>query len=388
MSEPLSQPPPDLGAYVDLRPFDPPDQELIDAMISHYGILNPGWIAREGNTEVLLMETLALGTAEAAVAVNRLPGAVVEAILHMANVDRDYGAPATCQATVTLADGLGYTIPTGTRFYLTLPTSTVVFLLEPPDVQIASGQTSATLNLISNTNTAAGNGVEPGTRLLLADQLHMVHTVELTTVVTGGRDPETTEVWRDRGVARFRRFSDALVVPRHFDAALDEDPRVGRVLTIDLWDGSVVTPGVPGDNPGHVTVAVIGPDGFELPAADLTALETTVEGQAAAMLDVHVVNAVIDELTIAATVNTAADYDQATVLAAAELRIREYLDPLTWPASEPVRHYELISELDRVPGVNYVVSVTINAAAADYTLSGPRALPRAATNGVTITAGT
>lgn len=387
MSEPLSQPPPDLGAYVDLRIFDPPDQELVDAMVAHYEILNPGWVAREGNTEVLLMETIALGTAEAAVALNRLPGAVVEAILHMAEVAKDYGAPATCQATLTLADGLGYTIPTGTRFYLPLPTRTVVFLLEPPDVQIASGQTSATLNLISSTNTAAANGVEPPTRLILADQLHMVQTVQLATVVTGGRDPETDEAWRDRGVARFRRFSDALVVPRHFDAALDEDPRVGRVVTIDLWDGSVAAPGPVGGDPGHVTVAVIGPDGALLPAADRTELETTVEAQAAAMLDVHVVDVEVDEVTVAATINVRPDYDQTVVLDAANTRVREYIDPLTWPADEPIRHYELISELDRVPGVNYVVSVTINTLAADHPLPSARALPRTAVGGVTITAG-
>lgn len=385
MSEPISFSSPDIGSYVDLRLFDVPDQALIDAMITHYGIVNPGWIAREGNTEVLLMETIALGIAEGVVAINRLPGAVVEAILQLAEVSKDYGAPATATATVTVADGLGYTIPTGTRFYLPLTTGTVVFLSEAPDVTIPSGQTSVIVPIITEINTAAGNGVQAPTRLVLADSLYMVQSVALASTVTGGRDPETDEQWRDRGVARFRRFSDALTVPRHFNAAIDEDARVGRVMTIDLWDGSVVTPGDPGDDPGHVTVAVLGTDGMPLEPADLTELEAMTEGLAAAMLDVHVVDITTDEIDIVAVVHVAAGFAEATVLTNAETTLRQYLDPLNWTVNEPVRHNELVSVLDQSPGVDYVVSITANGSSGDVALSSPRSLPVA--DAVTVTAG-
>lgn len=385
MSEPISFPSPDLGTYIDLRFFDVPDQALIDAMISHYGIVNPGWLPREANTEVLLMETLALGIAEGVVAINRLPGAVVEAILQLAEVSKDYGNPATVTATVTVADGLGYTIPTGTRFYLPLTTGTVVFLSEAPDVTVPSGETSAVVPLITETNTAAANGVGAPARLILADQLYMVQSVALASTVTGGRDPETDAQWRDRGVARFRRFSDALTVPRHFDAAVDEDPRVGRVMTIDLWDGSVVTPGDPGDDPGHVTVAVLGTDGAPLDTEDLDELEAMTEALAAAMLDVHVMNAITDEIDIVAVVHVLPGFVESVVLTNAETTLRSYLDPLNWAVNEPVRHNELVSVLDQSPGVDYVVSITANGSSADVALSSPRALPVA--DAVTVTAG-
>jgi uncharacterized phage protein gp47/JayE len=378
VSQPLSRAPADLGAYVDLRIFDVPSQELVDAMITMYGISNPGWVAREGNTEILLMEAIALAVAENVATINRLPGAVVEAILQLAGVTKDFGAPATVTATLTVADGLGYTIPTGTRFYLQLANgTTVVFLAMAPDTQIAPGNTSATVNLISQINTAAANGVAAGARLVLADQLNMIQSIVLASTVAGGRDPETDPEWRDRGVARLQRLSDALVVPQQFNAFIDEDPRIGRVMTIDLWDGSVGSPTAPGTNPGHITCAVLDPTGLPLAAGDLTDLENQAEVKAAAMLDVHVVNATLDTTNVVVSYQITAGYTAATVAANVVATVRDYLNPLTWVAGAPVRHNELVSVIDQVPGVDYVTSVMLNGSFLDLTASSPRALPQA-----------
>lgn len=383
MSAPLNRPSADLGAYVDLRIFDVPSQDLVSAMIAYYQIVNPGWVAREGNTEVVLMEAIALAIAENVATINRLPGAVVEAILHLAGVDRDFGAPAIATATINVADGLGYTIPTGTRFYLPLATGTVVFLAQAPDTQIASGATSATVNLISQINTAAANGILAGVRLVLADQLNMVQSVSLASTVASGRDPETDAQWRDRGVARLKRLSDALVVPRQFNAALDEDPRVGRVMTIDLWDGSLVSPHTVGTDPGHITMAVLDPTGLPMTTPTLTDLQAITQAQSAAMLSVHVINATLDTVNIAATIRTAAGYDPATVAASAVAAIRDYVDPITWVAGAPLRHNEFVSLIDQVAGVDYVVTVTLGGGSGDVAASSPKALPQAGTVAVT-----
>lgn len=378
MSQPLSRAPADLGAYVDLRIFDVPSQELVDAMITMYGISNPGWVAREGNTEILLMEAIALAVAENVATINRLPGAVVEAILQLAGVTKDFGAPATATATLTVADGLGYTIPTGTRFYLQLANgTTVVFLAMAPDTQIASGSTSATVNLITQINTAAANGVAAGARLVLADQLNMIQSIVLASTVAGGRDPETDTEWRDRGVARLQRLSDALVVPAQFNAFIDEDVRIGRVMTIDLWDGSVGSPHAVGADPGHITCAVLDPTGLPLATIALTDLQTQAQAKAAAMLAVHVVNATLDTVNIVVTYQIAAGYTAATVAANVVSTLRDYLNPLTWTAGAPVRHNELISVIDQVAGVNYVTHVMVNGSILDIAASGPRALPLA-----------
>lgn len=384
MSAPLNRPPTDLGNYVDLRIYDPPSQELVDAMITMYGISNPGWIAREGNTEILLMEAIALAVAENVVAINRLPGAVVEAILQLAGVAKDFGAPAVATATINVADGLGYTIPTGTRFYLQLANgTTIVFLAMAPDTQIAPGDTSATVNLISQINTAAANGVAAGARLVLADQLNMVQSIFLASVVSGGRDPETDAQWRDRGVARLQRLSDTLVVPTQFNAFIDEDPRIGRVMTVDLWNGSVGSPNTPGADPGHITCCVLDPTGLPLPTGDLTDLQNQAQAKSAAMLAVHVINAALDTINIVTTIRTLAGYTPTTVAAAVVATLRDYVDPLTWTVGGVLRHNEFVSVIDQVPGVDWVGTVTLNTSSGDLTASSPKALPQAGT--VTVT---
>ena len=68
---------PDITGYVDLRPYDVTDQAIVETAIAATKLNLPGWVPREGNTEVLIMEALALQIAEGIVAINRLPGAVV-----------------------------------------------------------------------------------------------------------------------------------------------------------------------------------------------------------------------------------------------------------------------------------------------------------------------
>lgn len=379
MSSPIAgNPPPDLSGYVDLRIYDVTDQEMVETARASLELNIPELTLREGHTETLLLEAIALENAELIVAINRLPGAVVEAILQIASVTKDYGGPAFATATITAGDTAGHTIPAGTRLYLPLSDgSAVTFLIEPPDGIIDVGNSTVTVSLISAENTSAANGVPIGTPLELADPVPFIDSIVLASAVVDGRDPEEDDEWRDRGVARLSRLSDALVVPRHFEAAALEDPAVGRALAIDVWDPA--GGGNPGDNPGHITVCVLGDDGNPLSAPAKTALEASMEERAVATLDVHVVDALIDAIDVSVEFTLLAGFDSATIIDAVEEAVTLYLDPLTWQWGDVVRLNEIISLVDRVDGVDHVLTVLINAAAADHTLSSARALPKADT---------
>lgn len=382
MSSPIL-PPPDITGYVDLRIFDVSDQVIIDTAIANTRLNLPGWVPNEGNTEVILIESTALLIAEAIVAVNRLPGAVAAAMLMLAGVSRDLGAPPSATATVTFADTLGHTVPGGTRIFLTLGDgSSIVFLVEPPGLTVPGGSTFGDVSLIGDTFTAAANGTTAGGALTMADQLTSVQSVVLSSDVAGGRDPESDNAWRDRGVERLSRLSDALVVPSHFTAAALENPAVAAALTLDLWDGSG---GAPGDDPGHITVAVLGPNGATLSAGDKADLEASMETRAVAVLDVHVINATVVTVPVATKVVPAAGFVFATVQASVTAAITAYLDPLAWTFGSTIYLNEMISLIDQVPGVDRVVTITLNAVAADYVLSGVASLPKAGT--ITVTQG-
>lgn len=378
-----SPPPPNLTAYRDLRIFDLSDQEIVEAGIAAAKLNMPGWVPREGNTEVLIMESLALEIAEGIVAVNRIPGAVAEIILMLAGVDKDYGAAPIASATFNLADNLGHTIPGGTRLYLVLDDGTsVTFLVEPPGLTVAPGSSTGTVSIIGDTFTAAANGLAAGTRMVMADPVPYIESVELATTVADGRDPESDNDWRDRGVARLSRLSDALVLPRHFEAAALERAEVGRAVAIDLYDP--LEAGSPGDHPGHITVAVLGDDGTALSTETKDEIEQALEASAVAMLDVHVVDVTITTVPIAVTVHLFSGFDEASTLDAIEAAITAYVDPMTWQWGGVIRRFEIVSLVDQVAGVDYVTAVTINGVASDYTVSGASTLPKAGT--VTATA--
>lgn len=384
MSSPGALPPPDMSAYVDLRIYDVPDQDIIRTAIANTQLNLPGWVPREGNTEVVVIESLALEIAEAIVAINRLPGAVLQALLLLAGVDRDFGAAPVASATIYFGDLLGHTVPGGTRVFLRLGDgSTVTFLVEPPGLIVLPGADAGVVSLIGDTFTDAANGIVAGNRLEMADPLPFVERAELLTDVADGRDPETDEQWRDRGVQRLSRLSDALVIPRHFQAAALERPEVAAALAIDLYDPA--TGPSPGSNPGHITVAVLGDGGATLSTEAKDAIEVDLEARAVSILDVHVVNATVVVVPVATTVVPQDGMVWGTVQTNVQAAVNAYLDPLKWTFGSTIYLNEMISLIDQVQGVDRVVSVTIDGVAANKVLSGVAALPDAGT--VTVTQG-
>ena len=383
MSSPNVLPVPDLTGYVDLRIFDVSDQEMVNTALANLQLNLPGWVPNEANTEIMILEALALQMAEGIVAVNRLPGAVVVAVLKLMGIEPDYGNPPNATATITFGDTLGHTIPGGTRVALTLSDgSIVIFLVEPPGVTVDPGDDSGVASLIGDVFTASANGTPIGTALNMVDNLTFVDSVVLATAVADGRDPETVDEYRDRGVARLSRLSDALVVPRHFTAAALEDPDVAAALTIDNLNPIVGH--VEGDDPGHVTVAVLGEGGALLSGAAKTALEASMEEDAVAILEVHVIDATIITVPVATTVVKVAGTDSAAVQASVQDAVAAYLDPLTWQFGSTIYLNEMISLIDRVDGVDRVTTVTINGVAANFALTGIAAVPDAGTVTVTV----
>lgn len=386
MSSPASLPVLDLSAYVDLRLFDVTDQEVIAAAFAQLELNLPELELREGHMEAVILESIALEIAELIVAINRLPGAVVETIIQLVGVIRDVGAEPAATATVVAGDTVGHTIPAGTRVWLPLPSGdAVTFLIETDsngdEPTIAAGDTTVVVSLIGAEYTAVANGMPIGTVLELADPVPWIDTITLETAVAGGRDAENDDAWRDRGVTRLSRLTDALVVPSHFEAAALEDSSIGRALVIDVWDGSG---GAPGDDPGHITVCVLAADGTLLSAPVKAALEASMEDRSVATLDVHVIDATIDAIDVATTVTVLDGYEADLVEDAVTSALEAYLNPLAWRAGDTVRLYEVVSLVDRVEGVDHVITVLINGVAANHALSSASALPDADDITVTI----
>lgn len=235
---------PDLTPYIDLTFYDKDPQDIIDEAMLDLQTKLPDWQPREGNVEVLLLESLALPVAQSIFAINRLPGAVVMAILRLYGIEPDPGLQPTVQLTFNVSDALGHDIPadTGVRLDLAGGLEPVVFTTTEA-LAIPAGSSSGTVLASGDRFTADANGVASGTVVQLIDSIPFVDTVVTASLINDGIDPQTDDEWIERGVQRFARLSETLVLPRHFEAKALENPSVIRAKALaDYTPTALTTP--------------------------------------------------------------------------------------------------------------------------------------------------
>ena len=109
---------PDITQYVDLRIYDKDPTDILRTAMEEFRSLVPDWTPREDNTEVMLMQALAVEVAEAIYAINRLPDAMIVALMRLYGIERDAGAFASTSLEFEVVNTMGYTIPARTRVEL------------------------------------------------------------------------------------------------------------------------------------------------------------------------------------------------------------------------------------------------------------------------------
>lgn len=371
----------DTTPYVDLTLEDRDPQQIVAAAIAAAAEKLPGWVPNEGHVEVVLLELLALEAAEMVHAINRVPGAVMEVLLALYGVPRDAGAAPTADVTFTAADTLGHDIPAGTRVQVDAGLADPLVMQTTAAVVIPAGSSTATAAAAGLENTTNGNGVASGTAVQVLDALSYIDSAVLATAVTGGRGPEESAAYLDRGRTRLTRLTESLVLPDHFTAYVLELPDVARAYTIDSYDPA--TAGA-GDDPGHVTVVVLGAGGVTLSAAARETIRLDLETRSQVNLAVHVVDPTITAVNVTATVRALPGANAAAVQAAAVAALQDHLSAEGWEWGATIRRFELVSVLDHVAGVDYVESITTPAA--DVALAGTAPLPTPGVLTITVTA--
>lgn len=369
-------PSPDLRSYIDLTLFDADIQDLYNNAIANLAVSLPEWIPREGNVETVLLEGFALQVSEALFAINRLPNSLMQILLQMFGVYRDFGTPPIANLEFTVVDDVGYTIPAGTQAMLVIADGiTPVTFTTDTDLTIPAGSTTGTVSATADQFTADANGVA-NQQLSPVNSLLSVNSVLLVSITTPGRDQEDDTDWLNRGNQRLVQLSQALVLANQFQAAALEDVDVIRALALDNWDGTTTSGNVPGDNPGNVAVAVYG-DGQVLDTATKASLLSSLDARSVANLGVHVIDANIQTVDVTASVSADLNYDNATVIANATAAIQDYLSYENWDWSSVVRRNTLIKVIGSADGVSYVVSLT--EPAADVNANAPATLMVAGT---------
>lgn len=354
------------------------EDDLVGAAVTHIKSVMPEWQPRGGNTEMVLIEALAVMLGPEILSLQLLGPRVAELILGLIGTTRSQGVAARGRVEITVTNSSPtQTVPAGTRLRLALDTSIeTVDLFTTEDLTMITSETlTGQVNVIADRLGSLPNGSPNGAPVSVVDNLPFVESAKLAAALLGGADLESDAVFFARGAAQLARQNSTLVHPEQFEYAALARVGVGRAMTLDNYDPA--TPGAP--TYGHVTVAVAGLDGLAVDPSLMTETRTALAEQALGSLTVHVIAPTYTPIDVAVTVKARAGWSEADVQASVTAALEAWVNPLTWAWDDSATQFEIVAVVAAAPGVREVT-----AAPATIDLLGVAPLPILGTVTVTV----
>ena len=367
------------------RPVDTPELEnlkllnygnefdLADAAVALTRTLMPEWTPRQGNTELVLIQSLALMLGPETLAMNIMPFRMLEQLMLLYGVRRDPGLPAKGRIKVTVSPSAATQIvPAGSVFRLPPGDSGLTVDLITND-QLTIITTNTTVGYVNVTASRVGsdpNNTPVGTILQPVTNLPFVELVEVDEELTGGLDVENDAHFYGRAASVLGRLTSTLVLPEHFTFAALSRTEVGRAKTFNLYNPA--TPEVTAA--GHVTVAVADAVGQPMDEDEMEAIRADLASQALASLTIHIIEPTLSTVSFTVTVKAIPGYTTEAVEDNVIAALETWLSPANWDWDSSVRKFAIIAIASRAAGV-----AEVTFAPEDIALAGKAPLAQAGT---------
>jgi len=352
--------------------------DLVDAAVTHIQAVMPEWVPRGGNTEMVLLEALAIMLGPEILSLQLLGPRVVEQVMGLYGTARSEGVAARGRAEFTVTNSNPtQVIPAGTRLRLALDSSIEsIDLFTTEDLSIITSETlTGQVNVVADRLGSLPNGSPSGAPLAVVDNYPFVESAKLSAALLGGADQESDDVFFARAASVLARQNSTLVHPEQFEFAALSRVGTGRALVLDNYNPA--TPGVTAY--GHVTVAVTGLNGQAQDAGTMEETRQALAAQALASLSLHVIAPTYTPVNIAVTVKAAPGWAPADVQASVTAALTAWVNPLAWAWDDSATQFEIVAVVAAAPGVKEVT-----AAPATINLTGNAPLPTLGTVTVTV----
>jgi hypothetical protein len=282
----------------------------------------------------------------------------------VASVPPIQAAPATVESVWTMVDSAGYTIPASTQVAVAASGETQIGFLTVEEVTVAPESTKATVLLRAIEPGTEGNGLSGAVELV--DALAFVESIELEGVTSGGVDEEEEDAYLNRLVEELQLRSLSLIIGRDFEIDARSIAGIARAKCIEAYNAKEGK-----EEAMAVSVYPIDEAGAASSSPVREALEERQKAKLLSGINYYVGTPDYTEIDGEATIVVLQGFDPATVLAAVEARWAEYFNPAKWGIPSQgdsgsgwenriaVYYNEVISELDRVSGVDRVASLKI-----------------------------
>lgn len=355
------------------------EPDLVAAGIAYAQAAIPQWQPRVGNTELVLMEALALKLGVEVMAIQMLPEQILEQLMTLYGVTRDPGLPSAGKVRFTVTNSAPMQeIPAGTRLRYTLGATmeTLDFVTQEPLTLLTSEQLTGVVSVLSELPGVRSNGLPTGTALDVVDNLSFIETAVLAETMGRGVDVETDAQFYSRAASVLSRLTSTLVLPEHFQYAAVATPGIGRARVLDLHNPAAPTV----QSAGHVTIAVADIQGEPLDEVARAELAGDLKAQALASLTLHLIDPTYTTVDLAVKVKASFGFTAAQVEESVRAILSGWLNPASWDWSSEVGQYAVVSKVASAAGVAEILSVP-----ATTKLAGTAPLPRLGKLTVTVT---
>jgi hypothetical protein len=376
-----------MAEYIDPPITTEPD-DLAEDAFAYLEAAIPEWLPAPGNLETWLVEAVAQLGGELMDVASAVPTSIF----------RYYGATvlglppneaqsATGTTTWTANDAAGYTIEAGTLVGIRAAGDELLPFEVQSETVIAPGGTTAVGVIVVAVDPGTdANGLTANPEII--DPLDWVASIVLTgapAMTSGGVDAETDDEYLTRLHELLTLLSPRPILPNDFAVLARTVAGVGRSTAIDLYNPG---PPIATNVPRCVTVVVAGDDGNPVSATAKSNVDALLQSLREVNFLVFVIDPTYTNIAVTFTFTVYATYDAPTVEAAAEAAVTDYLspanfgrppygdDPGVWIADTKVRYLEVAEVINRVEGVWYIASLTVNGGTVDVALPGPGPLPR------------
>lgn len=358
-------------------PIETNEQTLADNALVALEAAWPGWVANDGDPEVILVEALAPLAGNAAQVAADMPAAALRALgTKLLGIPYQAGMAATTNVQSTVQDAAGYTIPAGVQINIDGYAFNLI-----NDLVIPAGNTTGVGTVASADFTTAANGLTGATILQGLTVPAFVTGMAVQGATAGGVDPQTDEDYTGMVSADRRLNSRAIISLLDFELAALEVQGVARAHA-DTTSARAVT------------LTLTDPNGQPTTAAVKATVQSKVNPSAGNRRLVNITVTIADStytvVNVTYTVAAESGFDPADLVSRINTRLQQYLSPLgygvptfgdpgsgstTWINRPTVYLNDIIGLIKGVGGVLRVVSVALNGQAADLALPGTVPLP-------------
>lgn len=329
----------------------------------------PGWTGEPGDFGELALRSTAELYAEVAALATRLGDEALRyfgrGVAALPPID---ATVATGRLLVTAQDTAGpYIVPEGLEVTGRSPLGEALAFRTITERVIAAGVATVEVDVEAVEEGAAWNGVSGAADF--AEYVDYLTAVAFVGSTSGGLDREDDEAFLLRLTAELAIASPRPILPVHFEVLAR---RLGafRATAIDGLDPTDGTT----ENRAMMTVALVGPDGEPLASGQRTAIGAALTAMREVGWVVHAIDPMYTTIDVAFAGTSYPGWDPDAVETACVEALQAYLSPTLrgiredtgesreWLNETAVRYLEVAERLQRVEGLRYVDSLTINAA--------------------------